>query len=78
MRVGRPRVTRVNRSEGLGGGAEDFFKFTTEVGFAGEFQLGGGGLVGVSLGNKLLGETALQVAQPSARSDAQVLAEESL
>jgi len=68
----------VSGSEGLGRGAEYLLELAAEVGFTGELQLGGGGFVGVTLGDKLPGEAALQIAQPSAGSTTQVLSEKPL
>lgn len=66
------------RSKSLRGSAEDFFKLAAEMGFAGEFEFGDDGFVGVALSDELLGQTALQVAEPAAGSAVEVLAEKAL
>jgi len=55
MRIRGPRTARMSGGKRLRRSAKDLLEFATEVGFTAELQLGGGGLVGIALGNELLG-----------------------
>src|SRR5260370_25416859 len=72
------RVPGSRGSKGLRGSAKDFFKLAAEMGFTGEFEFGDDSFVGVALSDELLGQTALQVAEPAAGCAVEVLAEKAL
>src|ERR1051326_1457746 len=78
MSMGARVVGSRCRGKGLRGGTENLFEFATKMGFAGEFQFGGGGFVGIPLSDELFSQSALQLAKPTAGSAMQVLTEQTL
>lgn len=66
------------RGEVLRRHTEDLFEFATKMRIGCEAEFSGGGLAGVTLGNELLGEPALQFPKPVSRRAAKVLFEDSL
>src|SRR5487761_2611113 len=64
--------------EGLRRRSEHLLELTTEMRSVGKFELRGRGFGGVTLGDEVFGQAALEFAEPAARGALNVLLEEAL